>query len=244
LAESGEYAIDRTLSENGIDQNVYHGKCLIGPHIQKLLDDRTEVIKETMEPQFLGVRVLTMEKNPGADCASIEEISEEIIFFSEILHCYYDICFSILRRTRSIFDVEEIEALQGAINKLKLLWPAQRSWERKEGSVTPKSHNLWFEVLPQVTYLGRFFHFMEDPIEKLHKLDRLTDAVYCHIRNYEFREECKQKQEATSRNIVVRRQLQQVKQNRKQKFTSDTQTKRDGKVEQAMAVKKERRLFL
>jgi hypothetical protein len=85
---------------------------------------------------------------------------------------------------------------------------------------------------------------MEDPIEKLHKLDKLTDAVYCHIRNYEFREECKQKQEATSRNVVVRRQLEQVKQNRKRKFTSDTQTKRDGKVAEAMAVKKERRLFL
>jgi hypothetical protein len=27
---------------------------------------------------------------------------------------------------------------------------------------------------------------MEDPIEKLHKLDRLTDVVYCHIQNYEF----------------------------------------------------------
>jgi hypothetical protein len=102
--------------------------------------------------------------------------------------------------------VEEIEALQGAINKLELLWPTWRSWEQKEGSpVTPKSHNLWFEVLPQVTYLGRFLHFMKDPIEKLHKLDRLTDAVYCHIRNHEFREECKQKQEATfPRNIVVR----------------------------------------
>ncbi len=36
----------------------------------------------------------------------------------------------------------------------------------------------------------------------------------------------------------------QVKLNRKRKFTSDTQTKRDGKVEEAMAVKKERRLFL
>jgi hypothetical protein len=91
-----------------------------------------------------------------------------------------------LRRTRSIFDVKEIEALQGAINKLKLLWPTQRSWEQKEDSVTPKkSHNLWFELLSQVTY-GRFFHFMEDPIEKLHKLDRLTDVVYCHIQNYEF----------------------------------------------------------
>ncbi len=119
LAESGEYAIDHILSKNGIDQNVYHGKCLIGPHIQKLLDDCTEVIKE-METQFLGVRVLTMEKNPGADCASIKEISEEIIIFSEILHCY-DICFSILQRTRSIFNFEEIEALQVAINKSKLI---------------------------------------------------------------------------------------------------------------------------
>jgi hypothetical protein len=35
-----------------------------------------------------------------------------------------------------------------------------------------------------------------------------------------------------------------VKQNRKRKFTIDTQTKRDGKVEEAMVVKKERRLFL
>ena len=38
LKESGAYAIDLTLSNNGVDRNVYHGKCLIGPHIQKLLD--------------------------------------------------------------------------------------------------------------------------------------------------------------------------------------------------------------
>ena len=72
----------------------------------------------------------------------------------------------------------EIAELQGAIDKLKILQPRQRSWEKKEASVTPKSHNLWFEVVPQLTCLGRFFHF-----EKLHKNDRLTDAVYCHTRN-------------------------------------------------------------
>jgi hypothetical protein len=59
----------------------------------------------------------------------------------------------------------EIAELQGAINKLKTLWPTHRgaelSWEQKEASVTPKSHNLCFEVTPQLTYLGRFFHFME-----------------------------------------------------------------------------------
>jgi hypothetical protein len=38
LKESSEYAIDLTLSNNGVDRNVYHGKCLIGPHIQKLLN--------------------------------------------------------------------------------------------------------------------------------------------------------------------------------------------------------------
>ena len=82
---------------------------------------------------------------------------------------------------------------------------------------------------------------MEDPIEKMHKVDKLTDAVYCHIRNYEFREECKQKQEATARNIVVRDQLDQVRQNRKRKFSPGSIAKRDSKAEAAIAVKKERR---
>jgi hypothetical protein len=85
---------------------------------------------------------------------------------------------------------------------------------------------------------------MEDPIEKLHKLNRLTDAVYCHIRNYEFREECKKKQEDTSRNIVVHRQLDQVQQNHKQKFTVQTVAKQEEKTEEVIAVKKERRVLL
>jgi hypothetical protein len=132
-----------------------------------------------------------------------------------------------LQQSRTIYTVAKIAELQGAINKLKILWPTQRSWEQKEASVTPKLHNLWFEVVPQLSYLGRFFHFMEDPIEKLHKLDKLTDAVYCHIRNYQFREECKQKQEATARHVEVRQQIEQVQQNRKRKFTPSTIAKRE-----------------
>jgi hypothetical protein len=239
LKESGEYAIDLTLSNNGVDRNVYHGKCLIGPHIQKLLDRRVKVLDE-LETEFLDVRERTIAKHPGADCASIAEIREEMTFFSEVLHCY-DTCFAILRRTRTIYTIAEIAELQGAIDRLKILWPTQRSWEQKEASVTPKAHNLWFEVVPQLAYLGRFFHFMEDPIEKLHKLDKLTDAVYCHIRNYQFREECKQKQEATARHVEVRQQNQEVQQNRKRRFTSITLARQAMKAEGAIAVKKERR---
>ncbi len=158
LKESGEYSLDLTLSNNNVDRNVYHGKCLIGPHIQKLLDQQVKVLEE-LETEFLAVCAQTTVKHPGADCASVEEIGEEMTFFSEVLHCY-DTCFGILRRTRTIYTITEIAELQGAINKLKILWPTQRSWEQNEASVTPKSHNLWFEVVPQITYLGRFFHFM------------------------------------------------------------------------------------
>jgi hypothetical protein len=56
-------------------------------------------------------------ENPGADCASMEEIADEMFFFSKVLHCY-GICISILWRTRTIFTVEEIAALQSAINEI------------------------------------------------------------------------------------------------------------------------------
>jgi hypothetical protein len=57
-----EYAIDSTLSSNGINRNVYHGKCLIGPFIKKLLDRRAKVVKE-METEFVVFRVPTIVKN-------------------------------------------------------------------------------------------------------------------------------------------------------------------------------------
>jgi hypothetical protein len=50
--------------------------------------------------------------------------------------------------------------------------------------------------------------------------------------------------EDTSRNIIVRRQLDQVRQNRKRKFTVHTVAKRAEKAEEAIAVKKERRVLL
>jgi hypothetical protein len=107
-------------------------------------------------------------------------------------------------------------------------------------SVTPKSHDLWFEVPQQLTYLGRFYHFMEDPIKKLHKIDGLMDAVYCHLRDYEFREESKRKQEAIGKNHAVKLQTQQVTQSRKQKIAETTLLKRQDKKIVLTIIKKER----
>jgi hypothetical protein len=116
-------------------------------------------------------------------------------------------------------------------------WPTQHTWEKNEASVTPKSHDLWFEVQPQLNYLGQFFHFMEDPIEKIHKIDRLMDAVYCHLRDYEFREGSKRKQESIGKNSGVKQQMQQVTESRKRKFTAAPLLEREGKVAELTIVK-------
>jgi ABC-type enterochelin transport system substrate-binding protein len=107
--------------------------------------------------------------------------------------------------------------------------------------VTPKPHALWFEVPPQLTYLGQFYNFMEDPIEKLHKIDGLMDAVYCHLRDYEVREESKRRQEAIGKNYAVKLQSQQVTQSLKRKFAATTLHKREDKKVVLTIVKKERR---
>ncbi len=159
---------------------------------------------------------------------------------AKLLHCD-DAAFGLLRRTRTIFSKEQRLELQAAIDVLIENWPTQRMWEKNEASVTPKSHDLWFEVQTQLTYLGRFFHFMEDPIEKLHKIDRLMDAVYCHLRDYEFREESKRKQESIGKNSSVKQQMQQVSESRKRKFTAATLLKREGKVAELTTIKQERR---
>jgi hypothetical protein len=241
LEESGEYAIDRILGKYGVDRNVYHGKCLIGPHIRKLLERRVEILQE-METEFIAVRDRTLEAEPGIDCASNVEISDEMKFFSDVLQCY-DVSFALLRGTRTIFTEEQIAELQAAIDKLKDLWPTQRKWEPKEASVTPKSHNLWFEIIAQLRYLGRFHQFQEDPIERLHKDDQITDAVFCRVRGYEFREECKRKLEATGRNNAVRQQTEKVNKNRERKFSAATVASREDKTKDSIVAKKMRRSF-
>jgi hypothetical protein len=227
------------LCANGVDRKVYHGQCLIGPQIMKLLANRVEIMSQ-LEVKLLHVRDENLAKDPTTDLASIEEIREEMVFFGRILNCY-DCVFSLLRRTRTIFSTEERTELLGAIEILTSLWPTQRVWEKKAASVTPKSHDLWFEVPQQLTYLGRFYHFMEDPIEKLHKVDRLMDAVYCHLRDYEFREETKRRQESIGKNSSVKIQLKQVVESRKRKFAAATVLKKEQKTKELTIIKKERR---
>jgi hypothetical protein len=82
---------------------------------------------------------------------------------------------------------------------------------------------------------------MEDPSEKLHKIDGLMDAIYCHLRDYEFREESKRKQEAIGKNHAVKLQTQQVMQSRKRKFAETTLLKRQDKKVVLTIIKKERR---
>jgi hypothetical protein len=154
--------------------------------------------------------------------------------FGRILHCY-NCAFSLLQRTRTIFLIDKRKELPGAIKILISLWRIQCMWERKAVSVTPKLHDLWFEAPQQLNHLGRFYHFMEDPI-------RLMDAVYCHLQEYEFQEESKRRQESIGKKDLVKIQVQQVMQSRKQKFAAATLLlKKEQKMRELTTIKKERR---
>jgi hypothetical protein len=115
---------------------------------------------------------------------------------------------------------------------------------KKRHQSLPRLTTCGLKSFLNLASLDRFFHFMENPIEKLHKLDKLTDAVYCHIWNYQFGEECKQKQEATARHVEVHQQMEWVKQNRKRKFTPATIANQESKAKVAIAIKKERSALL
>ena len=82
---------------------------------------------------------------------------------------------------------------------------------------------------------------MEGPIEKLQKIDRLMDAVYCHLRDYEFREETKRRQESIGKNSSVKIQLQQVVESHKRKFAAATVLKKEQTTTELTIIKKERR---
>jgi hypothetical protein len=55
------------------------------------------------------------------------------------------------------------------------------------------------------------------------------DAVYCHLRDYEVREESKRKQEAIGKNYAVKLQSQQFTHSRNRKFAEKTLLKREDK---------------
>ena len=116
--------MDGTLCANGVDRKVYHNQCLIGPQIMKLLANRVEIMTQ-LEMKFLHVRDVNLAKDPTTDLASTEEKREEMDFFGRILHCY-DCAFSLLRRTWTIFSINERKELLGAIKILTSLWLTQR----------------------------------------------------------------------------------------------------------------------
>eukprot|EP00957_Ditylum_brightwellii_P068029 5164761-Ditylum_brightwellii.AAC.1 len=98
------------------------------------------------------------------EIASEEEIISEIDFFE--------------KKKKEMYSDDDIAKLKKATQILQLQWHTQRCREKKIASTTPKMHNLLFHLIPQATYLGRFFHFMEDPIESLHRKDKELNRIF------------------------------------------------------------------
>jgi hypothetical protein len=75
----------------------------------------------------------------------------------------------------------------------------------------------------------------KDPLH-FYSIDRLMDGVYCHPRDYGFREESKMRQEAIGENSAVKKQIHH---SRKRKFVVATLLKKERKSSERTIIKKE-----
>jgi hypothetical protein len=190
------------------------------------------------------LEVQTNSANKGQrEVASEEDVICEVNFFGEILHCF-DTIFGLIRKKKDKFSTSDREKLTTAIENLNKEWHTQRCGEKNEASTTPKMHHLLFHLLPQSLYLGRFFQFMEDPIESLHRKDKEQNRIFAVATSFQVREERKRKREAMCDHVEVLQQTEIVKQQSTRAFRSVTIQKREHlKIEQDL-VKSERRSFV
>eukprot|EP00957_Ditylum_brightwellii_P201246 15324763-Ditylum_brightwellii.AAC.1 len=104
-------------------------------------------------------------------------------------------------------------------------------------------HNLLFHLIPHATYLGRFFHFMEDPIESLHRKDKELNGIFAVTTSFEKREDRKRKREDIGKNNQVQQQKNYIKCLSSRKFRGETLTKRAELKASREHIKEGRRSF-
>jgi hypothetical protein len=88
-----------------------------------LLAKRVKIMRE-VKAKYFWIRGRAIAQSPAANIARVEEIDEEMEFFSSTLQCYNS-CFALLRQTHSIFTEGEKVELQSVIEVLRSLWPTQ-----------------------------------------------------------------------------------------------------------------------
>ena len=103
-----------------------------------------ELVRDMKSPEKVPVRRQLL----GGPNVTIQSLNNKIKKYIHVPRCIDDASANTALRKYKVVEI----------------------WETKTASVTPKLHDLWFEIQPQLTYLGRFYHFMEDPIENCTKL--------------------------------------------------------------------------
>ena len=162
---------------------------MVGEHARKLLDNADQIIPE-FEIALLEVRQTSISAGISG-VADESDIREECSWFLLLL-CHYNIVFSILRSLDRV-SCDDMSALRVSLDKVAELWATSQCGESKAYSFTPKMHCLLVHVPRQLQYLGRYGHFLEDPIERLHKDDKHKDRIFACMREYVTKEESKQK---------------------------------------------------
>jgi len=86
----------------------------------------------------------------------------------------------------------------------------KRPWEKKQISVTPKWHLMFYHLFPTLAKYRRICHSAEDPIERTHAEDKQLERNFAHIRNHVDRKFDKLKVRQVKWNHDVQRRIEEV----------------------------------
>jgi hypothetical protein len=173
-----EAALEEILEQHNIVRQQYHGKALIGNHVNSLLDN-CEVILEAFTAVMLD---RSLRRADTAD--NIDEMIDDVMLNSLDLWQVLEVCNRYMNQLEPLTD-EERANFRSFCGYFGELW--RESFP--ETQRPPKLHLLETHAPDQMDKFGSLGKFSEDPIERHHHLLNKYHRQFSAIRNFEKKAE-------------------------------------------------------
>jgi hypothetical protein len=180
--------IDSILKSHGIDKQNYHGRCLIGRHINSFMD-KGELILEELWGKY---EQLVLPSGAKANTKRRMELFK-------VMMLSFSVVMRLASQCTQITPNEKIE-----FTAMKDLFCEYYRIFYNNEHITPKFHVVEKHLQDYLFRVGNLGILSEECGEKLHHQKNQSCVQYCHLRNEEKKERAMDKQINIKNSPVVK----------------------------------------
>jgi len=222
-------AISKVLGEFSITQQQYFGGAFIGEHCHKLLRSCGDIIDKCCvlmkSPEYRDPSQKESTLNESIDL-EMEHIKDLMTIFNHIA--------ILIRRIQPLSPLE----IDDLCKFCKRFGEDYRTYFPKS-PIPPKLHILESHVPDYVKSFGVLGLFSEDLIERCHHINKIFDRIYSAIKEFEKREESKQKREEGANLVEVTKIKSEVEQSSRRSTTDNNQKQVLKRKEEKVTIERE-----